>query len=102
MITENIILNSDLKKKLKHLSIDINQHVSTMLTMYAEKILEEDYYIHLTSSDEEYESFTMKIDEDLKNSIRVFCMKRGVKMKDFWNEAAFMLIQDAENKGFLR
>lgn len=88
MITENIVLRSDYKKDLKHLSIDMDIYVSEMLVNSAKYILSNDLEVHQTSKDFQYENFTMKIEEDLKSKIKQFCKNQDVKIKDFWNEAA--------------
>ena len=92
MITENIVLESDLKNKLKHLSIDEGIYVSTMLVSGAEDILEEGYGVRQTIS-ESYDPFTMKIEDSLKTEIKKFCSDRKIRIKDFWNEAAYIAIQ---------
>ena len=92
MITENIVLKSESKKQLKHLSIDKDIYVSIMLTNAAEYILHNDTkVVRLTYDD--CEPFTMKIDKDLKDQIKQFCYEKDVKIKDFWNEAADIAIQ---------
>ena len=91
MITENIVLKSESKKQLKHLSIDKNIYVSTMLIDAAKYILRNDKKVmRLTYND--CEPFTMKIDENLKIQIKQFCHEKDVKIKDFWNEAADIAI----------
>ena len=92
MITENLVLYSDFKRKLKHLSIDNNIYVSTMLIDGAQYVLKNDLYIKKANF-ETYEPFTMKIDEDLKKDIKSFCKENNVKIKDFWNTVALITIE---------
>ena len=92
MITENIVLKSESKKQLKHLSIDNDIYVSTMLIDAAKYILNNDKKVVKLTYDE-CEPFTMKIDEGLKDQIKQFCKEKDVKIKDFWNEAADIAIQ---------
>ncbi len=92
MITENLVLYSDSKKKLKHLSIDKDIYVSTMLVNGAKYVLDNRLEVKKASSDS-YEPFTMKIDEDLKRDIKLFCKLSEVKIKDFWNTVALIVIK---------
>lgn len=93
MITENVMLRSDLKKQLQHLSIDKDEYISLMLIKGAKYILQEDKRISELNLDENYLQFTMKIDESLKDRIKEFCSEREIKIKAFWNEAAYIVIQ---------
>lgn len=92
MITENIVLDSDLKRELKHLSIDIDEYVSVMLVNGAKYILDNDITVKKIIANA-YEPFTMKIDEGLKQKIKVFCRDEDIRIKDFWNEAGFIAIE---------
>lgn len=92
MITENIVLRSDYKRDLKHLSIDTDKYVSLMLIDAAKQILKNNTNIIATSPDYNYEPFTMKIDKELKKEIKMFCFEKSIKIKDFWNEAAYVAI----------
>ena len=92
MITENIILKEEYKKELKHISVDTNIPVATMLIACAAYILEEDRDIDKFHRKEQYDQFTMKIDEDLKSKIKDFCKEKEIRIKDFWNESAKMAI----------
>lgn len=92
MITENIVLKSTSKRQLKHLSIDNDIYVSTMLVDAAKYILNNEKKVMRLSYDD-CEPFTMKINEDLKTEIKQFCQENDVKIKDFWNEAADIAIQ---------
>lgn len=93
MITENVMLRSDLKKQLQHLSIDTDKYISTMLIDGAEYILQNDIKISEISSTGDCVQFTMKIDADLKNKIKGFCLDREVRIKDFWNESAYIVLR---------
>lgn len=93
MITENIVMDKEIKKKLKHLAIDQNTHVSLMLVDKADKMIKYDANVPDFNSDS-IESFTMKIDEDLKRRIKVFCKDKDIRIKDFWNEAARSIVGD--------
>lgn len=92
VITENIVLESDFKNKLKHLSIDEDVYVSTMLISGAKDILSNNYNVRQTIS-ESYDPFTMKIEDSLKAEIKEFCSDRKIRIKDFWNEAAYIAIK---------
>lgn len=92
MITENIVLESSLKKQLKHLSIDNGLHVSTMLIDGAKYFLSTNSNIVPALFDSE-EAFTMKIDEGLKQEIKTFCAEKDIRIKDFWNEVAHIVIK---------
>lgn len=92
MITENLVLYSDFKKKLKHLSIDNEIYVSVMLTNGAKYVLSNNLGIKKANFDD-YEPFTMKIDEELKKDIKSFCKMNNVKIKDFWNTVASITIK---------
>ena len=92
MITENIVLDSDLKRDLKHLSIDIDKYVSLMLVDGAKYILDNNVNVKKIIANS-YEPFTMKIDEGLKNKIKIFCKNEDIRIKDFWNEAGFIAIE---------
>ena len=93
MITENIVLRSDYKKELKHLSIDTGIYVSKMLIDEAEIILKNNKQVSATSSDYSYDPFTMRLDKMFKRDIKTFCLNKNTKIKDFWNEAAYMAIR---------
>ncbi len=92
MITENIVLETNLKKQLKHLAIDKNIYVSTMLINGARYFLDNNKKVAQTFFDE-YEPFTMKIDENLKKEIKDFCIQKDVRIKDFWNEVAYIVVE---------
>lgn len=92
MITENIVLEANLKKQLKHLAIDKNIYVSTMLINGARYFLDNNKKVAQTFFDE-YEPFTMKIDENLKKEIKDFCIQKDVRIKDFWNEVAYIVVE---------
>lgn len=93
MITENIVLRSDYKKELKHLSIDTDVYVSSMLIDAAKKILSQNINVASTSPDYSYDPFTMKLDKTFKREIKTFCLDKNIKIKDFWNEAAYIAIK---------
>lgn len=93
MITENVVLETDLKKSLQHLSIDNEKYISTMLVEGAQHIIDHDLEIVQSSSDS-YLSFTMKIDDELKSDIKTFCSEKNVKIKDFWNYSAYLVIKE--------
>lgn len=95
MKTENVILDKDTKKELKHLAVDTHQTVSTMLINKANYVLNNDVKI-LKIHFEEVESFTMKIDETLKDKVKVFCKDKDIRIKDFWNAVANMVIEDTK------
>lgn len=92
MITENVMLRSDLKKQLQHLSIDTDKYISTMLLDGAKYILNNNIKISEISSTDNCVQFTMKIDANLKNEIKSFCFDKNVKIKDFWNESAYIVL----------
>lgn len=92
MITENIVLEKDIKKSLKHLAIDKDTHVSLLLVEEANNIIENDKTL-LEVNYGDMESFTMKIDQELKTKIKMFCRDKGIKIKDFWNNAARIIIE---------
>lgn len=92
MITENIVLEANLKKQLKHLAIDKDIHVSTMLINGARYFLDNNKKVTQTFFNE-YEPFTMKIDENLKKEIKDFCIQKDVRIKDFWNEVAYVVVE---------
>lgn len=92
MITENVMLRSDLKKQLQHLSIDTDKYISTMLIDGAKYILHNNTKISKISSSDDCVQFTMKIDAELKNKIKGFCLDKDVKIKDFWNESAYIVL----------
>lgn len=92
MITENIVLEANLKKQLKHLAIDKDIHVSTMLINGARYFLDNNKKVAQTFFDE-YEPFTMKIDANLKKEIKDFCIQKDVRIKDFWNEVAYVVVE---------
>lgn len=91
MITENIILREDYKKQLKHLSIDTDIHVSSMLINSAKYILHNNKDIQPTLMEMDA-PFTMRIEKDLKKEIKEFCKDKQIRIKDFWNEAAYIAI----------
>lgn len=93
MITENVMLRSDLKKQLQHLSIDTDKYISVMLIEGAKYILYNDTEVSRVSVNDACIQFTMKIDENLKNRIKDFCSDKEVKIKDFWNESAYIVLQ---------
>lgn len=94
MITENIMLRLDLKKQLQHLSIDKDEYISSMLINGASYLLgEEDKDIMVLDPNDDYLQFTMKIEESLKDEIKGYCFERGIKIKAFWNEVAYIVIQ---------
>lgn len=93
MITENVMLRSDLKKQLQHLSIDVDKYISIMLIEGAQYILDNDVNVSKVSVDDTCIQFTMKIEEELKNRIKVFCLDKEIKIKDFWNESAYIVLQ---------
>lgn len=92
MITENIVLEANLKKQLKHLAIDKDIHVSTMLINGARYFLDNNKKVTQTFFNE-YEPFTMKIDANLKKEIKDFCIQKDVRIKDFWNEVAYVVVE---------
>ena len=94
MITENIMLCSESKRMLKHLSIDQDIYVSTMLVNGAKYLIDDDPESIDKSSDycNDFSPFTMKIDKDLKDEIKKFCKEKEIKIKDFWNEVAKIII----------
>lgn len=93
MITENIILRLDLKKKLKHLAIDNDTHVSLMLIDGADFVMNGNKPVPEVSSEDDFEAFTMKIDKEFKGKIKEFCRQQDVKIKDFWNEVAYIVVE---------
>lgn len=97
MITENIVLRSDYKRDLKHLSIDTGEYVSVMLINAAKQILLDNKDITPAPSDYDYDPFTMKLDKDFKREIKTFCLDKSIKIKDFWNEAAYMIVRGSQN-----
>lgn len=92
MITENIVLQSDLKKELKHLAIDKDTHVSLMLMDGAKYVLDNNKKVERIDFDS-YEAFTMRIDKVFKLRIRQFCNENDIRMKDFWNEVAHIIVK---------
>lgn len=94
MITENVMLRSELKKQLQHLSIDTNKYISVMLIEGAEYILQNNTQVSEVSVNDICDQFTMKIDEELKHRIKSFCVERDFKIKDFWNESAYIALQN--------
>lgn len=95
MITENIVFRSDFKKDLKHLAIDQNVSVSSMLIDEADYVLENDKNIDKIEFDSS-ESFTMRLDSDLKLRIKNFCYNHDIRIKDFWNGIAFRIIKNQD------
>lgn len=93
MITENVMLRSDLKKQLQHLSIDTDKYISVMLIEGAKYILYNDVEVSRVSINDTCVQFTMKIDEILKDRIKDFCSEKEIKIKDFWNESAYIVLQ---------
>lgn len=93
MITENVMLRSDLKKQLQHLSIDVDRYISVMLIQGAEYILKNNVDVSKTSIDDTCIQFTMKMDKDLKKQIKNFCNEKEIKIKDFWNESAYIVLE---------
>lgn len=93
MITENVMLRSDLKKQLQHLSIDTDKYISVMLIEGAKYILYNDAEVSRVSINDTCVQFTMKIDEILKDRIKDFCSEKEIKIKDFWNESAYIVLQ---------
>lgn len=92
MITENLVLHPDSKKKLKHLSIDKDIYVSVMLINGAKYVLKNNLKLKRTLFSN-YDPFTMKIDENLKKEIKVFCKENDLRIKDFWNAIALIAIE---------
>lgn len=93
MITENVMLQSDIKKKLQHLSIDTDKYISVMLIEGAKYILQNHIEVPKIPSNDTCVQFTMKIDEELKNTIKKFCADKEIKIKDFWNESAYIVLK---------
>lgn len=96
MITDNIFLETDLKRQLKHMSIDSGVHVSTMLIEEAERVVNVDYPIKELYNNADYDTFTMKVDPDFKEKVRQFCEERDVSFKKFWNTVALNVVNDSE------
>lgn len=94
MITENIMLRSDLKKGLKHLSIDKDKYVSSMLISGAYDLMDKNRTVQSSKYYNDFDSFTMKIDKELKDLIKTFCSEKDVKIKDFWNEVAIIVLEN--------
>ena len=87
------MLRSDLKKQLQHLSIDTDKYISVMLIEGAKYILYNDAEVSRVSINDTCVQFTMKIDEILKDRIKDFCSEKEIKIKDFWNESAYIVLQ---------
>lgn len=92
MITDNIFLETDLKRQLKHMSIDSGVHVSTMLIEEAERVINVDYPIKELYKNSDYDTFTMKVDPDFKEKVRQFCEERDLSFKKFWNTVALNVV----------
>ena len=75
------------------MAIDNDRSVTSILIEEAMQILNNNMDILPFPSDDDYQTFTMKIDKDFKKTIKRFCLKKNIRIKDFWNEAAVMSLQ---------
>lgn len=95
VMQENIELNSQDKIRLKTISAQQVKHMKDMLLEEAKVIMENGDDIPRVEREDESNrsSLIIKLDESLKDEIKVYCGVKSVRIRDFWVECVQRIIK---------
>lgn len=89
---ENIELKVEDKIQLKIISAKLTKHMKDLMIDEAHKIIDNDDEIPLVK-EENRTSLIIKLDDDFKEEIRIFCDMQSVRIRDFWVECVNRIIK---------
>jgi len=95
---ENIELNSDVKIKLKTISVQKSEHMRDMIVSQAHKIIDNNEFVPRTERDEDRTSLIISVKNDFKEEIKTFCSLKDIRIRDFWVECVNRIIGEYENE----
>lgn len=90
---ENIELKVEDKIQLKIISAKLTKHMKDLMIDEAHKIIDNDDEIPLVKREENRTSLIIKLDDDFKEEIRIFCDMQSVRIRDFWVECVNRIIK---------
>lgn len=92
---ENIELKDTDKIKLKMIAAQEVRHMKDLILIEAHDIIDNDYKVHRLKREDERNrvSLIIKLDDDFKETIRMFCDVHSVRIRDFWVECVHRIIE---------
>lgn len=95
---ENIELNSDVKIKLKTISVQKSEHMRDLIIKQAHKIIDNNEYVPRTARSDDRTSLIIAVKDDFKHDIKNFCSIKDIRIRDFWVECVNKVIGEYENE----
>ena len=95
---ENIELNSNVKIKLKTISVQKSEHMRDLIIKQAHKIIDNNEYVPRTERDDDRTSLIIAVKNDFKENIKTFCSIKDIRIRDFWVECVNRIIREYDNE----
>lgn len=95
---ENIELNSNVKIKLKTISVQQSEHMRDLIIKQAHKIIDNNEYVPRTERDDDRTSLIIAVKNDFKENIKTFCSIKDIRIRDFWVECVNRIIREYDNE----
>ena len=97
---ENIELKDIDKINLKMVSAQQVTHMKDLILNEAHLIIDNNYSVPRVEREEESEraSLIIKVDDDFKEEIKLFCDTHSVRIRDFWVECVHRVLRKYDNE----
>lgn len=97
---ENIELKDSDKIRLKTVAAKKVAHMKDLLLEEAHLIVDNDYEVPRVEREDlsNRASLIIKLDDDFKNEIKLFCNVHSVRIRDFWVECVQRVLRRYENE----
>lgn len=84
---ENVELSKQLKTDFKLYAVQNDKSMKELLLNATQEILDSDMDVPQLQRAQEYKTLIVDVPGDVKDQVRAFCIRKEVRLRDFWNLA---------------